>query len=342
MSNTEETISRKTRVRKNANRDQEIVSGFDRYHKVAYSVGRRYYANWFPSEEDLFQASALAAAEALAQFGEQTELRALCQLIDRVMGEQMRAYGKRHFTNGKEGSQGHLRLEYSFTYLFEEEEVENHPNWHAGPVALSEFTRRACYQLHQLVNGYEPDKPTASRNEADRRRAELREKLYRVLESDAELKALAQWYLGRGSNQSVSFATIEEEGVCGRNRAWQLIQKARELAGEQVEYSQKEVQQARRVAQLYRASSDKRTQQLGQQLGMSKTSVRKWLEVARQLGMLEPPKEKEEKPSYKERVLELVETNPQLSYTEIGRRIGISKTAIRRWKNILREEKKIA
>jgi biotin operon repressor len=339
MQATEKSANRKARERKNPSRDQEIVCGFERYHKVAYTLGRRYYANWFPSPEDLFQASALAAAEALAQFGEQTELKALCQLIDQVLGQQTRAYGCRHFTNRKAIKQGFHRLEYSFTHLFEEEEVENHPNWHAGPVGVSEFTRKACHHLHQLVNGYEPEKYQEQKNAADRRRAELKERLYQVLESDAELKALAQWYLSRSSSQSISFATIEEEGICKRSRAWQLIQRARELAGEPVEYSQKEMEQAKRVAQLYQASSDKRTMQLGQQLGMSKTSVRKWLEIARKLGMLEPPGEEK---SYKQQVLELIQGNPELSCTEIGRRIGISKTAVRRWINILREEKRIA
>jgi biotin operon repressor len=343
MQAIEKPTNRKARERQNSSRDGEVVSGFDRYHMVAYKLGKRYYANWFPSREDLFQASALAAAEALAQFGKETELKPLCQLIDRVMGEQMWAYGKRHFTNRKAGTQSHLRLEYNFAQIFEGDEVENYPNWRAGAVGVSEFSRWACHYLHQLVNGYEPDKPSTRKNELDQRRAELRERLYQVLESDAELKALGAWYLSRSSSQSISFATIEEEGVCRRNRAWQLIQRARVLAGEQVEYSQKEVEQARQVAQLYQASSDKRTQQLGEQLGMSKTSVRKWLQIARKLGLLEPPKDEEkvEKPSYKEQILELIETNPQLSYTEIGRRIGISKTAVRRWKNVLRQEKRI-
>jgi biotin operon repressor len=93
---------------------------------------------------------------------------------------------------------------------------------------------------------------------------------------------------------------------------------------------------------LFISSNFAWSRQLGQQLEMSKTSVRKWLEVARQLGMLEPPKEKEEKLSYKQQVLELIETNPQLSYTEMGRRIGISKTAVLRWKNIRRQEKRVA
>jgi biotin operon repressor len=287
----------------------------------------------------LFQATALAAAEAMAEFGEQTELKSLRRLIDRVLGQQIREYGCHYFTSSKVFKQGRLRLEYSFTQYFEEEEIEDHPEWHIGPVGVSEFTRKACHHLHQLVNGYEPEKDTARKNEFDRRRAELKERLYRVLESDAELKALGEWYLSRSSSQSISFATIEEEGVCKRSRAWQLMQKARELAGEQVEYSQKEMEQARRVAQLYRASSDKRTQQLGQQLGMSKTSVRKWLEISRKLGMLEPPSEVK---SYKQQVLELIQSNPELGNTEIGRRIGISKTAVRRWKNILREEKRIA
>jgi DNA-directed RNA polymerase specialized sigma24 family protein len=339
MLTSEKPTNRKARERQNSSRDGEVVSGFDRYHMVAYKLGKRYYANWFPSREDLFQASALAAAEALAQFGEETELKPLCQLIDRVMVEQMRAYGKRHFTNRKVGTQSHLRLEYNFAQIFEGDEVENYPNWRAGAVGVSEFSRWACHYLHQLVNGYEPDKHATRKNELDQRRAELRERLYEVLESDAELKALGAWYLSRSSSQSVSFATIEEEGVCGNSRAWKLIQKARELAGEPVEYNQKEVEQARRVAQLYQASSDKRTRQLGQQLGMSKTSVRKWLEIARKLEILEPPGEEK---SYKQQVLELIETNPQLSYTEIGRRIGISKTAARRWKNILRQEKLIA
>jgi biotin operon repressor len=342
MLTSEKPINLKSRKRRNSSRDGEVVSGFERYHMVAYKLGKRYYANWFPSREDLFQASALAAAEALAQFGEETELKPLCQLIDRVMGEQMRAYGKRHFTNRKVGTQSHLRLEYNFAQIFEGDEVENYPNWRGGAVGVSEFSRWACHYLHQLVNGYVPDKHIVRKTECDRRKAELRERLYRVLESDAELKALVQWYLSRSSSQSISFATIEEEGVCRRSRAWQLIQRARELAGEPVEYSQKEVEQARRVAQLYQVSPDKRTRQLGQQLGMSKTSVRKWLEIAGKLGLLEPPKEKEEKPSYKQQILELIETNPQLSYTEIGRRIGISKTAVLRWKNILRQENLIA
>jgi hypothetical protein len=75
MQAIEKTADRKARKRKNANRDQEIVVGFDRYHKVAYTRGKRYYANWFPSREDLFQATALAVAEVMAEFGEQSELK---------------------------------------------------------------------------------------------------------------------------------------------------------------------------------------------------------------------------------------------------------------------------
>jgi biotin operon repressor len=339
MQAIEKSPNPKARKRKNPNRDQEIVAGFDRYHKVAYTRAKRYYVNWFPSQEDLYQATALAAAEAMVEFGEQTELKSLRQLIDRVLGQQMRAYGCHLFTNPKAIERGRVRLEYNFTQLFDEKEVENDPELHAGPVGVSEFTRKACHHLHQLVNGHEPEKYQEQKNEFDRRRAELREKLYRVLESDAELKALGEWYLSRSWSQSISFATIEEEGVYKHNRAWQLIQKARELAGEQVDYSQKEVEQARRVAQLYQTSSDKRTQQLGQQLGMSKTSVRKWLQIARKLGILDAPAEEK---SYKQQVLELIQSNPELSCTEMGRMIGISKTAVRRWKNILRQEKLIA
>jgi hypothetical protein len=69
---------------------------------------------------------------------------------------------------------------------------------------------------------------------------------------------------------------------------------------------------------------------------MSKTSVRKWLELAHHLGML--PVEK----SNKQRVLEAIQTNPKLSYTQIGKQLGISKTMVLYWKNILLNEKLIA
>jgi hypothetical protein len=44
---TQKTVSPEAKERKKVNRDQEIVAGFDRYHKVAYTRAKRYYVNWF-------------------------------------------------------------------------------------------------------------------------------------------------------------------------------------------------------------------------------------------------------------------------------------------------------
>jgi predicted ArsR family transcriptional regulator len=54
--------------------------------------------------------------------------------------------------------------------------------------------------------------------------------------------------------------------------------------------------------------------------------------TSRHLGIL--PAEK----TNKQRVLEALQASPQLSYTQIGKQLGLSKTTVLFWKNILREE----
>jgi response regulator of citrate/malate metabolism len=183
----------------------------------------------------------------------------------------------------------------------------------------------AAKQLHRVVNLIEPEEAEM----AQARKAELRRRMYQALDSDPELQALRDWYLSRSGY--FGYKAMEQEGLCSRNKGYSLIVKAQRLAG--VECRQREVEMARKVAECYEASSDKRLREVGKQLGLCKTSVRKWLNLARHLGMLSVEK------TTKQRVREAIQNNPTLSYTQIAEQLGISKTTVLFWKNILRDEK---
>ena len=107
-------------------------------------------------------------------------------------------------------------------------------------------------------------------------KAEMRRRMYQALDSDPQLWALRDWYLSR--NCYFGYKAMEQGGLCGRSKGYSLMLKARRLAG--VECSQYEVEMVRKAAELYQASSDKRLRELGKQIKLGKTSVRKWLELA--------------------------------------------------------------
>jgi hypothetical protein len=95
------------------------------------------------------------------------------------------------------------------------------------------------------------------------------------------------------------YKAMAREGFCDRNKGYQLMRRVRRLIG--VECTQREVEIARRVAACYEASHGKRPTEVGKQLGLCKTSMLKWLDLVRHLGMLPPEK------TTRQRVLERIQ-----------------------------------
>lgn len=319
-------VTRETEVRKTGSskrdRDNEAVAGFDHYHRVACKLARKLYLRWFPTREDLVQASALAAAEAQAELGEQTTLKKLCLFVSRVLYQQAAAYGLCSLKNSKAGTRHNIRREYYLCEILGEDDDTAHLEFHRGAIGVGQFTAQASRQLHRLVNLSDPAETT------DPHKAQLRAQMYQVLDSDPELRTLRDWYLSRSCY--FGYDAMQEEGLWNRNKGHRLIVKARRLA--RVECSPHDLAMARQVAAAYQSSSDKRTRQLGKQLGMSKTSVVKWLNIARWEGLL--PCEK----SLKQQVIEAYEERPNSSSREIAVQLGLSKTTVLHWRSIARAE----
>lgn len=307
-------------------RDNEVVAGFDHYHRVACKLARKQYLAWFPTRDDLVQAAALAAVEAIAELGEQTTLKALCLLVDRILYQQATAYGLRSLTDRKAKTRQNIRREVCLCEILVEDESTAYLEFHRGAIGVGQFTIASSRHLHRLVNL--PDPADTTNHHKD----QLRAQMYQVLDSDPELSALRDWYLAR--NGYFGYDAMQQEGLCGRNKGHRLIVKARRLAG--VECSQHELEMAQLVATAYQSAADKRTRQLGEQLGLSKSSVVKWLNLARWKGLLPPEK------SIKQQVIEAHQEQPQASSREIGVRLGLSKTTVLRWRTIAKAEQLIA
>src|SRR5947209_17330720 len=83
------------RKRPMGKRGNEVARGFDHYHRIACKLAKKQFIIWFPTHEDLVQAAALAAAEALVILGEETTFKQLCRTLRPVLYRQAVAYGLR-------------------------------------------------------------------------------------------------------------------------------------------------------------------------------------------------------------------------------------------------------
>ena len=77
-------------------RGNEIVRGFDHYHRIACKLAKKQFIIWFPTHDDLVQAAALAAAEAVVLLGEETTFKQLCRTLRPFLYRQAVAYGLRN------------------------------------------------------------------------------------------------------------------------------------------------------------------------------------------------------------------------------------------------------
>jgi hypothetical protein len=272
----------------NKNRDDEPIGGFESYHKVGCKLALKRYFPWFPTKDDLTQAAALAAVEAEAQLGSHTTLKPLCRLLDRSIYQQATAYGLRSSsttTNHKAGTlrtRQNIRREYCLCEVVAKDRMVVELEYHRGAIGVGQFTVQATTQLHRLVNLPDPVE------KGDQRKEALRARMHQVLESNPELRALREWYLSR--NHHFGYRAMEREGLCDHNKGQRLIVQARRLAGVEEQHSPHDAAMAQKVAEFYRAANDKRTRQLAQELGMSQSSVQKWLTLARRIGLLPPYK----------------------------------------------------
>src|SRR5690349_265774 len=115
--------------RKN-DRDNESAAGFDHYHRIACKLAIKQYLAWFPTHDDLVQAAALAAAEAVAEFGEQTTLKDLCSFMARIIYQQATTYGLRSLTNRKAGTRHNIRREFCLCEILDEDESTAYLEFH--------------------------------------------------------------------------------------------------------------------------------------------------------------------------------------------------------------------
>ena len=107
--------------RRSGERSNEIAKGFDHYHRTAYKLAKKQFISWFPTQDDLLQAAALAAAEAVVILGEETTFKQLCRTLQPVLYRQAVAYGLRSTTNRKAGIHKQLRREICLCQLVLEE-----------------------------------------------------------------------------------------------------------------------------------------------------------------------------------------------------------------------------
>src|SRR5690242_6326676 len=92
-------------------RGNEIARDFDHYHRIACKLAKKQFILWFPTHEDLVQAAALAAAEAVVLLGEEATFKQLCRTLRPMLYQQAVAYGLRNTTNRKAGTHNQLRRE---------------------------------------------------------------------------------------------------------------------------------------------------------------------------------------------------------------------------------------
>src|SRR4051812_46901697 len=106
-----EFLTSQMKERRSGKRSNEIARGFDHYHRIACRLAKKQFGSWFPTRDDLVQAAALAATEALTQLGEEATLKQLCQALRPVLYKQAVAYGLRSTTDRKVGTHKQLRRE---------------------------------------------------------------------------------------------------------------------------------------------------------------------------------------------------------------------------------------
>lgn len=139
-------------------RDAEIVTGWDRYYKIAIKNATRYLSFYFPTREDLLQASALAATVARFGLGEEARMDEVTRILRRTLKQQATAYGMRQrmvrLPGGKKTMQTY-RPEVPFA-LYEdveaaaEEEQAEKVEWletRMMIVGVGEWTRRQASQF---------------------------------------------------------------------------------------------------------------------------------------------------------------------------------------------------
>ena len=148
------------RFGKSGKRDNEIVQGWDTYHRIATRIARQYLRFYFPTTEDLVQAAALAATIARFGLGDETRLGQLTRVLRQVLKQQATAYGMRQrqvrLPNGKKSTQTY-RPEVPFADY--EAELDDEPDrnemeeWLESRVMIvgvGEWTRRQAHQLTDL------------------------------------------------------------------------------------------------------------------------------------------------------------------------------------------------
>jgi hypothetical protein len=258
------------------NRDNEIVTGFERYNYLARHFARKFYYRWIPTNEDLEQAAALAAMEALHTLGEQTTLKELCTFLGRELYKQAAAYGLSSLKR-KGVTRVNTNREIPLTSLALEGGSDPLEAQRL-PVGVGAFTFRAARLLHQLTNLPDRDpQPT-------RHKAELLARMHQALDRDPDLRALRDWYLSR--NDYFGYEAMQREGFCSRMQGHRLIIKARRLAG--VAYNPQQLEQARRIAQAYYAAppTQRTKYKLAARTGLASSTIQKYLLIAKASGLI--------------------------------------------------------
>jgi hypothetical protein len=149
------------RVRKTGKgkRDDEMVQGWDSYHQIAMKIARRWLSYYFPSNEDLFQAAALAATVARFGLGEEARMGELTRQLRRVLKQQATAYGMRQRQvrrpDGSKTMQT-VRPEIPFGVVvgdLEQEQAGKAQEWYESRMMLAgvgEWTRRQSNRLYDM------------------------------------------------------------------------------------------------------------------------------------------------------------------------------------------------
>jgi hypothetical protein len=141
-------------------RDNEIVQGWDDYHKIAMKIARRWLSYYFPTNEDLYQAAALAASVVQAKFGEAARMGELTSEIRGVLKQQASAYGMRQRqvrrSDGSKTMQT-IRADVAFSVWAgelqapgDDVKVQDWLESRMMIVGVGEWTRRQATMLYEL------------------------------------------------------------------------------------------------------------------------------------------------------------------------------------------------
>jgi hypothetical protein len=246
-------------------RDNDIISGFDHYRRIAYKNGLKFgYAKWFNDKDDFLQATALAAATAINELGESTTLKQLSALTNKVIYLQAKDYGLRNTTE-KSGQTKTLKRELNAPdYAFEGKEDTT--------ILIGKFTRDSAYLLHQVNNLPDHEEPAA-----DPRIPMIRQ----LAESDPMVATLCRWL---EHQEHMSYKEIVKDGVLTKSQAERTLHKMREVLGECKTQHQEE--QAARFAQLWNESEIKSAYHLAKVTGISKTTIVKYIRYAKAKGLI--------------------------------------------------------